>query len=318
MLDHVIQNQALRSVADSLQNPTVVEFVCATVKTGYREFFGAESDRVCGMVDSAFDKLARSQQGGVNTGQLVEVTSDLLKHTFRKADSSFWFNRIYHQYKTQTKPETDFQQLQKLLPGKRVLDYGCGSGYLAARLARGGYNVFTTDVLDYRYEEAKRLSFVQMASPTDIPYPDNSVDVALVQAVLHHIDPDDLPLVIRRLGKIATYALIKEDTYGVPDQMEGFAQKLAEQPLLGRFVRLPRSVQHQVLVLIDFFSNAIAQGLPEMNMPFEFKTPTEWKEVLHNNGFRVNQTVLAGFEPGRMHKSCHVWLICERIADSSF
>ena len=171
MLDHVIQDQALRTIADSLQNPTVVEFVCASVKAGYREFFGAENDRVCGMVDSAFEKLARSQQGGVNTGQLVEVTSDLLKHTFRKADSSFWFNRIYHQYKTETKPETDFQQLQKLLPGKRVLDYGCGSGYLAARLARGGYDVFTTDVLDYRYEEAKRLPFVQMASPTDIPLP---------------------------------------------------------------------------------------------------------------------------------------------------
>ena len=318
MLDHVIQDQALRTIADSLQNQTVVEFVCTTVKAGYREFFGAESDRVCGMVDSAFGKLARSQQAGVNTGQLVEVTSDLLKHTFRKADSSFWFNRIYHQYKIQIKPETDFQQLQKLLPGKRVLDYGCGSGYLAARLARGGYDVFTTDVLDYRYEEAKRLPFVQMASPTDIPCPDNSVDVALVQAVLHHIDPDDLPLVIRRLRKIATYALIKEDTYGVPDQIEGLAQKLAEQPLLATFVSLPRSVQHQVLVLIDFFSNAIAQGLPEMNMPFEFKTPAEWKEVLLNNGLRVNRTVLAGFEPGRMHKSCHVWLVCERMADSGF
>ena len=144
------------------------------------------------------------------------------------------------------------------------------------------------------------------------------MDVALVQAVLHHIDPGDLPLVIRRLRKIAKYALIKEDTYGVPDQLEGLAQKLAEQPLLATFVSLPRSVQHQVLVLIDFFSNAIAQGLPEMNMPFEFKTPTEWKEVLLNNGFRVNQTVLAGFEPGRMHKSCHVWLVCERMAVSSF
>ena len=74
-----------------------------------------------------------------------------------------------------------------------MLDYGCGSGYLAAGLLAGGYEVFTTDVLDYRYEEARRLPFAQMASPTDIPYPDNSVDVALVQAVLHHIDSDDLP-----------------------------------------------------------------------------------------------------------------------------
>jgi SAM-dependent methyltransferase len=312
--DFMIQDQALRTVAEALRNPAVVEFVSTSVKAGYREFFEAASGQVCGMVDSAFEKLAQSQQDGLSTGHLVEVTSALLEHTFRKTDSAFWFNRIYHQYKTQTKPETDFQQLQKLLPGEQVLDYGCGSGYLAARLAKGGYKVFTTDVLDYRYDEARRLPFVQMASATDIPYPDNSVEVALVQAVLHHINPSDLPLVIQRLAKIARYALIKEDTYGLPNDLEGLAEMLKIQPLLATFIRMPLEVQHQVLVLIDFFSNAIAQGIPEMNMPFEFKTVSEWKEALLCNGFKVNKTVLAGFEPGRMHKSCHVWLLCERAA----
>src|SRR6266849_10203478 len=316
VLSAMTQDRAHRTVAEALRSPNVVEFVRATVKAGYLEFFGEYSDEVCGMVDRAFDRLSGSQSDSVDPEQLVKVTTALLEDTFRKSDPSFWFNRIYHQYKTQTKPEIDFLQLKKLLPGKRVLDYGCGSGYLAARLAKGGYNVFTTDVLDYRYDEAKLLPFVQMASATDIPYPDNSVDVALVQAVLHHINPDDLALVIRRLRRIARYALIKEDTYGVPNQLEGFAERLASQPLLAHFVSLPRDAQHQVLVLIDFFSNAIAQGLPEMNMPFEFKTVPEWKGVLLSNGFRVTQTVLAGFEPGRMHKSCHVWLVCERVGDS--
>ncbi len=307
------QDQTVRTVADALQNPAVVEFVSASVKAGYCEFFDAKNGQVSEMVDRSFEKLARSQQDGVNPARLVEVTTDLLQHTFRKADSSFWFNRVYHQYKTKTKPETDFRQLQKLLPGKKVLDYGCGSGYLAARLSQGGYEVFTTDVLDYRYEEARRLPFVRMASATDIPYPDNIVDVALVQAVLHHIDPEDLPLVIHRLRKIATHALIKEDTYGLPAQMPGLKETLEAQPLLRKFVSMPLAVQHQVLVLIDFFSNAIAQGIPEMNMPFEFKTVTQWQQVLPGYGFKVNRTVLAGFEPGRMHKSCHVWLLCERV-----
>ncbi len=108
----------------------------------------------------------------------LKSTSALLDDTFRKSDPSFWFNRIYHQYKTQIKPEADFQRLQKLLPGRKILDYGCGSGYLSARLAKGGYEVFTTDVLDYRYAEARHLPFVQMTSATDISYPDDSVDVA--------------------------------------------------------------------------------------------------------------------------------------------
>jgi SAM-dependent methyltransferase len=201
------------------------------------------------------------------------------------------------------------------LSAGRVLDYGCGSGYLAARLAKGGYQVFTADVLDYRYQEAKQLPFVQMSSPTDIPYADDSVDVALIQAVLHHIDPNDLPRVLHRLGKIARYLLIKEDTYGVPahmNELEGMNDALSTQPLLRTFVNMPLATQHQVLVLIDFFSNAIAQGLPEMNMPFEFKTLSEWQQVLPAHGFKVNRAVLAGFEPGRMHMSCHLWLRCER------
>lgn len=310
-----MQDQTLEAIALTLRDPAVVEFVSTSVKAGYREFFGAANDRICAMVDDSFEKLAHSQKNGPDTQQLVAVTADLLNHTFRKSDRAFWFNQIYHRYKTQMKPEADFRQLRKLLPAGRVLDYGCGSGYLAARLAKGGYQVFTADVLDYRYEEAKQLPFVQMSSPTDIPYADDSVDVALIQAVLHHIDPDDLPRVLRGLGKIARYLLIKEDTYGVPNHMdglEGLNDALNAQPLLRAFINMPLAMQHQVLVLIDFFSNAIAQGLPEMNMPFEFKTVTEWLEVLPANGFKVDRTVLAGFEPGRMHMSCHLWLLCER------
>jgi SAM-dependent methyltransferase len=308
----VKQDQAHRTVGEALRNPVVVEFVRATVKAGYLEFFGTHSDEVCAMADLAFERLTQSQSDGVDAEQLVKVASALLEETFRKSDPAFWFNRIYHQYKTEAKPEIDFRQLQKLLPGDRILDYGCGSGYLSARLARGGYKVFTTDVLDYRYPEARHLPFVQMKSPTDISYPDDSVDVALVLAVLHHINPDDLPRVIQRLRKIARHLLIKEDTYGLPENIEGLKERLAAQPLLRSFVAMTLAVQQQVLALIDFFANAIAQGLPQMNMPFEFKTPPQWQRALLENGFKVNRCLTVGFEPGRMHKSCHVWLLCER------
>jgi SAM-dependent methyltransferase len=308
------QDHALRTVASALRSPTVVEFVKSSVKTGYLEFFSAQRVEVCAMVDHAFDRLSQSQSDGADPSQLMEATSALLDDTFRKSDPSFWFNRIYHQYKTQIKPESDFERLQDLLPGKRVLDYGCGSGYLDARLAKGGYQVFTTDVLDYRYPEARHLPFVQMASARDIAYPNDSVDVVLALAVLHHINPEDLPGVILRLGEISRFALIKEDTYGLPDKMEGLTESLSTQPLLRSFAGMSLDLQQQVLVLIDFFANAIAQGIPEMNMPFEFKTVTEWERVLRPGGFRVKRSLVAGFEAGRMHKSCHVWLVCERTA----
>src|SRR6185312_5248957 len=106
--------------------------------------------------------------------------------------------------------------------------------------------------------------------------------------------------------------LIKEDTYGLPEHGEGLADALRTQQLLEMFTKMTLETQQQVLVLIDFFANAIAQGIPEMNMPFEFKTVAGWEQVLLQNGFKVKRTVVAGFEPGLMHKSCHVWLVCER------
>jgi hypothetical protein len=91
------------------------------------------------------------------------------------------------------------------------------------------------------------------------------------------------------------------------------AETAAKQPLLQAFMKMPRDTQYQVLILIDFFANAIAQGIPEMNMPFEFRSVTEWHRILKVNGLKMNRTLVAGFEPGRMHKSCHVWFVCERL-----
>jgi len=309
----MIQNQTLQAVCEALQNETAVDFVRASVKTGYHEFFPVPGEQIEGVVDTAFDKLAHSQQRAIDHRKLAEAASDLLEHIFKKGDDSFWFNHLYHDYKTRAKPETDFQQLQGLIIGTRVLDYGCGSGYLAARLARGGYQVFTTDVLDYRYEEARPLPFIPMASATDIPYPDDSMDTALVQAVLHHTDPAELPLVIGRLAQIAGHVLIKEDTFDLPASLPGLSEIIDRQPLLQTFIQLPGEVQYQVLILIDFFANAIAQGIPEMNMPFAFRPVTGWWQVLEANGLRVHRTLVAGFEPGRMHKSCHVWFVCDAI-----
>jgi SAM-dependent methyltransferase len=200
-----------------------------------------------------------------------------------------------------------------MIRGQRVLDYGCGSGYLSARLDRAGFQVFTTDVLDYRYLEARHLPFIQMQSPTEIGYPDDSIDTAIIQAVLHHIDIADLGPVLQRLTKVTQHLLIKEDSYGLSVDLPGLDEKKAEQPLLDYFVSLPLPIQFQVLVLIDYYANAVAQGIPEMHMPFEFRTPDEWHQVLAEHGFSVERTILAGFEPGRMHQSCHIWLVCERL-----
>ena len=276
-----------RALAGALRNQRVVEFVRETVRAGYLEVFSVPRAQIDALVDGAFDELARSR-AELEPKRLAETASDLADRLFGKNDPSFWFSRAYHHYKTQTKPETDFQQLRELISGKRVLDY--------------------------RFDEARQLPFVQMTSSSDIPFPDDSLDTALVQAVLHHVDPEVLPLVIQRLARIAEHVLIKEDSYGLPSGLPGLEEKLREQPLLRAFAEMPQELQYRTLVLIDYFANAIAQGISEMNMPFAFRTVTEWREVLEENGLKLRRTLVAGFEPGRAHKSCHVWFACDRAA----
>ncbi len=305
-------NQTLQAVCQALRSPAVTALVRATVKAGYQEYFLPQEYPAGEMVDRTFDRLEQEQKHAIRSDKLSATTQHLLQDTFKKGEAEFWFNRIYHYYKTVLKPETDYAQLRALIHGERVLDYGCGSGYLSARLARGGYAVSTTDVMEYRYAEARHLPFTQMTSPTDITYPEDSFDTALVQAVLHHIDPEDLPTVIQRLSRAARVLVVKEDSYGLPADLPGLAETAAVQPLLSAFLDLPQAQQFQVLALIDYYANAIAQGVPEMNMPFGFKTVPEWWQTFEENGLRVERTLVAGFEPGRMHKTCHVWFVCVR------
>ena len=295
-----------------LRNSEVVNFVRTVIKTGYAAYFKDHAIDINNMVDDTLDRLTQSQQPSTNPDALCEVISQCLSDTFKKHDDTFWFNSIYHHYKTIIKPETDFQQLQDVITGRRVLDYGCGSGYLSVRLARGGYEVHGTDVLDYRYPEAQNIPFTKMDSPTDLNYSEDSIDTALVQAVLHHIDSNQLPLVIQQLARIAKYVVIKEDTYDLPPTLPGLSTVLKQQPLLQSFTEMATQTQFQVLLLIDFYANAIAQGIPEMHMPFAFRTVNEWIAILKENGLSVTRTIVSGFEPGRMHQTCHVWFVCER------
>ena len=81
-------------------------------------------------------------------------------------------------------------------PHGRVLDVGCGTGLLATRLAEAGYEVTGVDpsegmleILAARTPEVDAVS----GSGTSLPFQDDSFDVVLSVAVMHHIaDAEDV------------------------------------------------------------------------------------------------------------------------------
>jgi ubiquinone/menaquinone biosynthesis C-methylase UbiE len=80
--------------------------------------------------------------------------------------------------------------------GGAGLDVGCGTGALAARLAAAGYRMTGVDPSEGMLEVLRRRNpqiDAVKASGTALPFPDDSFDVVLTVAAMHHIaDPDDV------------------------------------------------------------------------------------------------------------------------------
>jgi len=75
-------------------------------------------------------------------------------------------------------------------PRGRGLDVGCGTGVLAARLAAAGYEMTGLDpsggMLDVMRRRSPEVAAVE-GSGDDLPFPDDSFELVLTVAALHHI-----------------------------------------------------------------------------------------------------------------------------------
>jgi ubiquinone/menaquinone biosynthesis C-methylase UbiE len=103
--------------------------------------------------------------------------------------------------------------------GKRVVDFGCGSGANTALLTGRGAHVWGIDISEDLLRLGQRRLTVSgrkgaatfMASSAhDLPFPDNSIDVVFGIAILHHLDLDLVSREVRRVLKPGGRAIFKE------------------------------------------------------------------------------------------------------------
>jgi SAM-dependent methyltransferase len=92
--------------------------------------------------------------------------------------------------------------------GKRIVDFGCGSGANAVQLANRGAHVWAVDISEDLIRLGQRRLAVNgraggaqfiVGSAHDLPLPDQSVDVVFGIAILHHLD---LRLVSREVHRV--------------------------------------------------------------------------------------------------------------------
>lgn len=92
--------------------------------------------------------------------------------------------------------------------GRRVIDFGCGSGGNSVLLANRGAHVWGVDISEDLLRLAKRrmaatgraggAEFIA-ASAHQLPFPDDSIDIVFGIAILHHLD---LGLVSKEVARV--------------------------------------------------------------------------------------------------------------------
>ena len=98
--------------------------------------------------------------------------------------------------------------------GLKVLDVGCGNGYVLFQYARHGAEVTGVDLTQTAVElSLKRFALAQISGTflqvdgSKLPFPDNSFDIVCSMGVLHHVsDPkpmvDDISRVLKPGGQL--------------------------------------------------------------------------------------------------------------------
>jgi SAM-dependent methyltransferase len=124
------------------------------------------------------------------------------------------------------------QQLRRIAPGHRVLEYGCGPGSYSFFLARGGAGVTGVDISPVAIERARetarregidgRAEFAVMDCE-NLDFEDRSFDAVCGEGIIHHVD------VRKSYGEISR--VLKEDGTAI------FLEPLGHNPLINAYRR---------------------------------------------------------------------------------
>ena len=104
-----------------------------------------------------------------------------------------------------------------LRPGDRILDVGCGKGFLLYDFTQAlpGVEVAGIDISRYGIEHAKEevRPYLQVASAAELPFPDHSFDLVVSITTLHNLYCYDLDKALREVERVGKKKYIVVESY---------------------------------------------------------------------------------------------------------
>jgi ubiquinone/menaquinone biosynthesis C-methylase UbiE len=143
--------------------------------------------------------------------------------TSRKTAEQVFFDAAYRQqeldslngFYVESAGVRDYERrIYEATPGKRVLEYGCGIGSYAIRLADRGASVCGIDISNEAIDRARKMAEgraeFRVADAENLDMADASIDVVCGTGILHHLDIDRAIREVRRVLRPGGRAIFYE------------------------------------------------------------------------------------------------------------
>jgi len=137
-----------------------------------------------------------------------------------------------------TKVVKDFQNYYKLKDGSKILDVGCGKGFMIYDFLKLNpkFEIKGIDISNYAINNCKKevVNNLQVASCDDLPFEDNSFDLVISINTIHNLERDGCGKSLREINRVSKKnKFIIVDAYRNDDEKEKmFAWNLTAKTIM--------------------------------------------------------------------------------------